>query len=51
MPEGVEGGGLGCVGSLGIDWYITDKYKVTYISSNSGLVLSKITKHKMLLFL
>ena len=27
MPEGVEGGGLGCVGSLGIDWYITDKYK------------------------
>ena len=28
MPEGVEGGGGGgCVGSLGIDWYITDKYK------------------------
>ena len=31
MPEGVEvgggGEGLWCVGSLGIDWYITDKYQ------------------------
>ena len=25
--RGGEVGGLGCVGSLGIDWYITDKYK------------------------
>ena len=26
-PRGWRVGGGGCVGSLGIDWYITDKYK------------------------